>query len=181
MENLISNSYSQEEARKFLQYTLSDADKKAISQAGIDILKNIPKLPYACAHMSALWGTRIRDTTLIPTHVVAGNLFINNRKIFFSDTSSEEVRQVFEKSNYSWDGHVWVSFAGIIGDISIFRTAYSQPKDHWLHQLIINEFGMGRGLLLGTKSNMTYEAKYVLTDKHINSLIKGMQELLTVG
>jgi hypothetical protein len=54
MENLISNSYSQEEARKFLQYTISDADKKAISQAGIDILKNVPKLPYACAHMSAL-------------------------------------------------------------------------------------------------------------------------------
>src|SRR5258708_1370850 len=181
MEHLISNSYSKEEARKFLQYTISDADKEAISQAGIDILKNIPKLPYACAHMSALWGTRIRDTTLIPTYVVAGNLFISNRKIFFSDTSSEEVRQVFEKSNYSWDGHVWVSFAGIIGDISIFRSAYSQPKDHWLHQLIINEFGMGRGLLLGPKSNMTYEAKYVLTDKHINSLIKGMHKMMTVG
>ena len=178
MEHLISNSYSQEEARKFLQYTLSDADKKAISQVGIDILKNIPKLPYACAHMSALWGALIRDTTPIPTHVVAGNLFINKRKIFFSDQSSEEVSQVFEKSNYSWDGHVWVSFAGMIGDISIFRSAYSQPKDHWLYQLIMNEFGPGKGLLLGPKSNVTYEAKYVLTEKHINSLIKGVQTFI---
>lgn len=177
MENLIADSYLYEEARRFAQYTISDADKKAISQAGIDILKNVPKLPYACAHMSALWGALIRDSTDIPTHVIAGNLLMNNRKIFFSDTSSEEVSQIFEKSN-SWNGHVWVSFAGVIGDISIFRSAYLESKDHWLHQLIINEFGTGRGLLLSPKSNMTYEAKYVLTDTNINALIQGMQSLL---
>ncbi len=175
MQNLISNSYSKEEAIRFSQYTISKADKETIAQAGSDILKNTPKLPYACALMSAMWGAFIRDNTYIPTHVVAGNLSINGRKIFFNDDSSEKVKQVFETSNYSWDGHVWVSFAGTIGDISLFRSAYSEPKDHWLHQLIVNEFGQGRGLVLDLPPNMTYEAKYVLTDNQITALIKGFR------
>ena len=175
MQNLISNSYSKEEAIRFLQYIVSKADKETLAQAGSDILKNTPKLPYACALMSAMWGAFIRDNTHIPTHVVAGNLSINGRKIFFNDDSSEKVKQVFETSNYSWDGHVWVSFAGTISDISIFRSAYSKPNDHWLHQLIVNEFGQGRGFVLGSPPNMTYEAKYVLTDNQITALIKGFR------
>lgn len=175
MQDLISSSYSNDEATRFTQYTISQADKKTIAQAGSQILKNTPKLPYACALMSAMWGALIRDNTHIPTHVVAGNLLINGRKVFFNDDSPEKVKQVFETSNYSWDGHVWVSFAGTIGDISIFRSAYSEPENHWLHQLIVNEFGQGRGLVLGAPPNMTYEAKYVLTDNQITALIKGFR------
>jgi hypothetical protein len=175
MQNLISNSYSPEEARRFSQYTISHVDKEKIIQAGREILQNTPKFPYACALMSALWGSYIRDKTNIPTHVVAGNLSINNKKIFFSNNSSEEVAHSFDTSNHSWNGHVWVSFAGTIGDISLFRSAYSEPKDHWLHRLIVNEFGQGRGLVLGTTPHMLYEAKYVLTDDQITSLIRGFQ------
>ncbi|MFL5624704.1 MAG: hypothetical protein ACJ788_03815 [Ktedonobacteraceae bacterium] len=178
VEDLITNSYSKEEARKFSRYTISDADRQAIAQAGRDILTHVPKLPYSCALMSALWGARIRDTTRIPTHVVAGNLLINKRKIFFSNNSSDEVRQVFEKSTYAWDGHVWINFAGIIGDISLFRSAYSESENHWLHQLIVREFGVGKGLLLGAKPNMTYEAKYVLTEENINALINALPSYL---
>jgi hypothetical protein len=175
MQDLISSSYSNDEAIRFTQYTISQADTKTIAQAGSQILKNTPQLPYACALMSAMWGALIRDSTHIPTYVVAGNLLINGRKVFFNDDSSDKVKQVFETSNYSWDGHVWVSFAGIIGDISIFRSAYSEPENHWLHQLIVNEFGQGRGLVLGVPPNMTYEAKYVLTDHQITALIKGFR------
>ena len=42
-------------------------------------------------------------------------------------------------------------------------------------QLIVNEFGQGRGLVLGSPPNMTYEAKYVLTDNQITALIKGLR------
>jgi hypothetical protein len=175
MKELIAQSYSEEEATRFSQYTLSDADKATICQAGIDILKHFPQHPYACAIMSALWGSLIRDKTDIPTHVVAGNLSINNKKIFYNDSSTEEVSHVFKKSNLSWDGHVWVNFAGTIGDMSLFRTAYAQPESHWLHQLVVKEFGIGRGLVFGTQSNMVYEAKYVLTDENINALISGIK------
>jgi hypothetical protein len=178
MQDLISSSYSKEEAGKFFQYTLSNVDTRAIVQAGMDILQHIPQIPYACAHMSALWGARIRDSTSIPTHVVAGNLFMNKRKIFFSDDNLEKVKRAFETSNAAWHGHVWVSFAGRIGDISLFRSAYAEPQEHWFHQLIVQEFGRGRGLLLGPPSNMIYEAKYVLTDENINALIRGMQAFL---
>jgi hypothetical protein len=178
MQDLISHAYSKEEATKFGRYVLSNADMQAIKQAGKDILAHIPQIPYACAHMSALWGSLIRDTTSIPTHVVAGNLFIESKKIFFSNASTEEVKQTFESSNASWDGHVWVSFAGTIGDISLFRSAYAEPNEHWLHQLIIQAFGKGRGLLLAPPSNMLYEAKYVLTDENINALLKGMRTFL---
>jgi hypothetical protein len=178
MQDLISSSYSKDEAIRFSQYITSQADKETIVQAGSEILKSTPKLPYACALMSAMWGAFIRDNTHIPTHVVAGNLLINSRKVFFNDDSSEKIRQVFETSNYSWDGHVWVSFAGTIGDISIFRSAYSEPENHWLHRLVVQEFGQGRGLVLGSPLNMTYEAKYILTDNQITALIKGFRTMI---
>ncbi len=132
MQDLISRSYSEEETMRFSEYKISQADKGTIVQAGNDILKNVPKIPFACALMSALWRSVIKDNTTIPTHVVAGNLLMNSRKIFYNNDPSEKIQQTFETSNYSWDGHVWVSFAGIIGDISFFRSAYSKPKDHWL-------------------------------------------------
>ena len=175
MQNLISHAYSKEEAAKFERYILSDTDMQVITRAGKEILTHIPPIPFACAHMSALWGSLIRDTTPIPTHVVAGNLFINNKKIFFSNASTEQVKQTFETSNASWDGHVWVSFAGTIGDLSLFRSAYAEPNEHWLHQLILQAFGKGRGFLLAPPPNMLYEAKYVLTDENINALTRGVR------
>ena len=39
MQDLISNSYSKEEAIRFSQYTISQTDKETIAQAGSDILK----------------------------------------------------------------------------------------------------------------------------------------------
>jgi hypothetical protein len=90
MQDLISSSYSKDEAIRFSQYITSQADKETIVQAGSEILKSTPKLPYACALMSAMWGAFIRDNTHIPTHVVAGNLLINSRKVFFNDDSPQK-------------------------------------------------------------------------------------------
>ncbi len=84
MQDLISRSYSEEETMRFSEYKISQADKGTIVQAGNDILKNVPKIPFACALMSALWRSVIKDNTTIPTHVVAGNLLINSRKIFYN-------------------------------------------------------------------------------------------------
>jgi hypothetical protein len=67
-----------------------------------------------------------------------------------------------------------VNFAGHIGEISLFRTAYAELVTHWLHQLVVREFGSGKGLLLGVTSNMIYAPKYVLTDEEMTSLIKGL-------
>jgi hypothetical protein len=175
MQDLISSSYSKGEAVRFSEYKISQADKETITQAAKEILKNIPIIPLTCAPMSALWGLIIRNSTSIPTHVAAGNLSINGRKIFYNNDSPEKLKQVFETSNNSWDGHVWVSFAGMIGDISIFRSAYSEPEDHWLHQLIVNECGRGREFILGSPSNMSYEAKYILTDDQITWLLNGFE------
>ena len=163
-----------------MMYTLSDNDKKEIAEHGKEVLSRIPKMPYGCAYMSALWGASIKDHTDIPVEVIAGNLSINNKKIFYSDRSPQSIAQDFKSSNLAWDGHVWVSFAGMIGDISIFRSAYSEPESHWFHQLIVNEFGKGKGLLLGNLPNMEYTAKYILTDDEITSLIQSLGSILTL-
>jgi len=146
-------------------------------QYGREILLRTPKLPYACAHLSALWGAVVKDNTNIPVDVIAGNLTIKGKKVFYSNDSPAKVAQAFQESNFAWDGHVWVSFAGTIGDLSIFRSAYSEAEDHWLHQLIVTEFGKGRGLLLGCPPNMEYADKYILSDNEITSLIQPLVHL----
>jgi hypothetical protein len=106
MRSLIAASYSEQEAEKFLSYKISHDELETIAGLGHQVLQNIPKKGHACAHMSALWGAFVRDKTNIPVHVVAGNLSINDKKVFFNAGSAASIKAEINQSDLAWDGHV---------------------------------------------------------------------------
>jgi hypothetical protein len=179
MHDLIATSYSEQEAEAFSKFTLSKEHEKAILDYGKGVLSFVPPAPFLCTYMSALWGAAVRDKTAIPTHVVAGNLVIDGKKVFYGE-DRESIKHAFTSPNLSWEGHVWVNFAGKIGGISLFRTAYSHEKGHWLHDLIIESFGEGKGFLFGSiPKNLIYDPLYVLTDAEITGLVFSSSKLFT--
>ena len=180
MHDLIATSYSEQEAEAFSKFTLSKEHEKAILDSGEGVLSFVPPIPFLCTYMSALWGAAVRDKTAIPTHVVAGNLVIDGKEIFYSE-DRESIKHALTSPNLSWDGHVWVNFAGKIGDISLFRTAYGHEKGHWLRDLIIENFGEGKDFLFGSiPKNMFYDPLYVLTDDEITELVSSYKVLSTL-
>jgi hypothetical protein len=178
---MIARTYSPEEAERFRRYDLTDFDRQTLIDAGRFVLETVPwsRSANACAHMSALWAAAVRDNSQVPVHAVSGNLSINGRRIYHSDESPAALRAAFSQSSLAYDGHFWIAVPGGVGEVALFRSAYSQPEGHWLRTLVTEEFGPKRGLLFGPVApNMSYTPKFVLTDTEITSLIKAMMEFL---
>jgi hypothetical protein len=172
---LIEQRYSPAEAKAFGSHELADDELTKIGEAAINVLRASKKAAGACAPMSALWAAFIRDHLGTPVHVVAGNLSIGWKKAYYSRSPELWIRDGFLSSSAAWDGHAWLALpGGVIGDISLFRSAYALPEDHWLRQKIEALFGTGRGAYLGPPSSLvTYEPMIVLTDDEITALVKG--------
>lgn len=66
--------------------------------------------------MSVLWTAFIKDNTEYPIHVVAGSLYIDDKKIFGNNATSKQIKDIFSNSNLDWDGHCWVIFGNFICD-----------------------------------------------------------------
>ncbi|MDB9511035.1 hypothetical protein PN499_07560 [Kamptonema animale CS-326] len=183
LSELIKRSYPEEEASKYLEYRLTKEDMKLIVDEAKRILHNFPSIPNSCAPMSAIWTAMIRDNTDIPVHMVAGSLDMMGKRIFGDNMKTNDMSQTFSESNLDWAGHCWVIFGDYIGDISIFRTAYSEHTPKWLGEMIFSVFGEGRGMLLGTPSNLlkyglVYTPSYVLKDSEITGLIRSIELIL---
>lgn len=183
MFKLITTSYDESEAERHRNYELTDEDVEVIQHWAKWTLVNFPPMRNCCAAMSATWGALIRDKTRIPAHVVAGNLSYRGKRLFGDDASAESLAEGLMTSNMAWDGHFWVDFAGAIGDISLFRTAYAESSPQWLRSLITQQFGPGRGMLFATPEGMLengliYEARYVLTDDQISALVRGVPQII---
>ena len=89
----------------------------------------------------------------------------------------------FTGTNLDWDGHCWVIFGNLLGDVSLFRTAYSEASPPALKHKIITEFGEGHGLLISPLESLTqtciaYDAQYVLTDDEITGLYNSARNII---
>ena len=178
IKTLIEKSYDLAEVKKYHDFEPSQSQIQELAGAGQNVLGEFPSQAGACTLMSAMWSATIRDSTDLPIHVVAGSLYIDEHHIFGSNSSANQMKNAFSGKNLDWDGHCWVVFGNLIGDISIFRTAYSPNSPHYLQEKIISNFGKGRGLFVATLDSMiengfTYEPKYILTDSEITGLCKG--------
>lgn len=181
---LIEKSYSINESLKWDSYEVTSQDKNYIVTRGQEILENFPYIPKCCAPMSSMWAALIRDNTNIPAHVVAGCLNFKGKKLFGNDLKTDKIQDVFFNSNSSWDGHCWVMFGHLIGEISLFRTAYKEKQHVWLKRMVIESFGKGRGMLLATLSDaeklgLQYQPQYILTDDQITGLELGARDICT--
>lgn len=60
----------------------------------------------------------------------------------------------------------------MVGDASVFRSAYSEALDHWFRLLVEQSFGTGRGIYIGpANGELAYTPKYVLSDDEILALV----------
>jgi hypothetical protein len=182
LSELIKQSYSEKEASTYVEYSLTQEDCKLIVESAKLVLLNFPSIPNCCAPMSAIWTAMLRDRTDIdiPVHMVAGNLDMMGKRIFGDNKNMLNMNQAFSESNLDWDGHCWVVFGYYIGDISLFRTAYSEQSPEWLRKMVRDRFGEGRGMLLATPSQMLehgliYTPSYVLKDLQITGLVKSIE------
>lgn len=178
--NLITAGRSAAEAAAFKEAQLSEADVQLMADAGRDVLMLVPPAlsPNACAHMAAMWARRIARVSAVPVYVTAGNLAMHGRKIYHSDLSAAALRAEFAASSLAYDGHFWLSIPGGIGEIALFRSAYSEPEGHWFRRLVTQEFGPKRGLFIGRPArSMAYDPKYLLTPLEIDGLLNGADVL----
>lgn len=182
LSRLIATSHSADAAEVYRTFSPTEAHLKILADVGRDVLFHFPRLPGACAAMSALYAARVQTITDAPVYVVAGALSVGTNYIFGKQTASRDWSSSFSESNLSWDGHCWIAFGDFIADVSIFRTAYSENGPPALAAHVAESFGSGRGLLIcrvaETKQlGFRYEPEYVLTEGQITGLIRGAEPL----
>lgn len=174
---LIAESYDATEADRAIAFQPSEFAVEQLVDAGREVLTRFPYKPGTCALMTAMWTAFIRDNTEYPIHVVAGALIIDDKLVFGADPSANQTKGAFSGTNLDWDGHCWIVFGNLIGDVSLFRTAYSDASPFLLKKKILAEFGEGHGLFLCSaedlaRTGIRYDPQYVLTNDEITGLLQ---------
>lgn len=175
--------YSPDEIQNILNYEVSKQDLETVTSIAVSLLKAIPRLSSQCASMSACWSSAIKSQTSIPVCVVTGHLHIADAPLFTQNTPISFSKED-DGNPKQWDGHCWIEFGGYIGDMSIFRTIYSQDFPHPnFKQFLINKFGEKRGFMIANSEQMKswgliYTPVNILADAEINSLIAGLHCIL---
>jgi hypothetical protein len=182
LKHLIRLSYSLQEVARHGNCRVEQRALNDIVALGKEILTHVPPMPGACTLMSALWTARVRDKLNLPAFCVAGDLLIGEQIIWGDRASTtENVAAVFQGIKLDWEGHCWMYVGDYLADASIFRTAYSVHSPPLLNRFIVERFGRGRGMWLGTQegvdaSGLVYVPKHVLTESQVNGVIAGLAQ-----
>ncbi|PKP71969.1 MAG: hypothetical protein CVT83_02310 [Alphaproteobacteria bacterium HGW-Alphaproteobacteria-5] len=179
---LVAAQHGWAAAKAFKAYQMTDADREALSQCAIDLLKIFPSVPGACALMSAALAVGLERCMAAPIHVVAGTLAVGGDPVF-GDRQALNGSQIFSTSNPDWDGHVWVMIGTYVVDISIFRTAYSRQGPARLTKHVDLAFGPNKGLYVDhwkrtRHLGLGYEPQYVLSADEVTSLMGGAYRVI---
>lgn len=177
--DLIRRDVGPTDADLFERYRLSDT--AALTDTAQELLAHTPPLFGQCAAMSAMWAALLRDRYQIPAMVIAGDLIVESCPVFLCNRNIPRPSVDSDLRDQDWGGHCWVEIAGYIADISIFRTARKIDRPSVLKTFIERRFGLGRGMLLLTRSGLRehqieYVPKYVLTEDQMNGLIAAMTD-----
>ncbi|EDM37031.1 hypothetical protein PBAL39_04513 [Pedobacter sp. BAL39] len=162
----------------FLSYQLTEDDMAFIQAAVKDVLRNMPQRAFNCTQISAIWAAIIADHSKIPISVICGDLQYNSKKIFVCNEplpTAEDGTDIIGE----WDGHCWLEFGGFIADASFFRTIYYGNVPETLKEMVVNQFGEGRGSIIATPEQMQQNGfefipKYSLSERQINGIIQGI-------
>jgi len=141
-------------------------------------------MPFLCLPVSATLYAILKDNHNVDAKLVTGDLTYKGQYIFRQDFSIKTAQSdVFQK----WAGHAWVEFGGMICDLSIFRTLYSDEFTKPCRSELVQIFGQGRGCLIASQSIMqvayglSYNAIDYLDDDMATGIIKGFEPLLAHG
>jgi hypothetical protein len=181
--SLIESSYSTTEAEIVLSFRPSNDDVQLLIHAGKKALNLFPNIPGACALMTAMWVACIRSTTKYPIYAIAGSLLVDGIHVFGRTSSANQVKEAFTSTNLDWDGHCWLIFGNLIGDISLFRTAYSDKSPPALKEKVMSVFGEGCDLLINqldslAKLGIVYHPQYALRNDEITHIVNGARTII---
>lgn len=178
LKAVLAQNLEQEQITNFLSYQLTEDDKAFIQTAVKDVLRNMPPKAFNCTQISAIWAAIIADHSTIPVSVICGDLHYNSKKIFVCKEplpTGEERTDIIGE----WDGHCWLEFGGFIADASFFRTIYYGSVPKTLKEMVVNQFGEGRGSIIATpeqlqQNGFEFIPKYRLSELQINGIIQGI-------
>lgn len=178
LKEVLAQNYSPAEIENFFAYTLSQDDEILIKETLQAALDNIPSKALACTQISAAWAAMIEDHSQIPVSVVCGDLSYLGIKLFVCH-SPIPTSAPGSTIKGDWDGHCWLEFGGRIADASIFRTIYHGQVSDRLKNQIKEQFGEGKGTIIGTPEQMTgnhltYTPRYTLSKTQIDGIITGL-------
>ena len=116
--------------------------------------------------MSAAYIWAIEQLGTQPAYLVAGSLYIGDKRIFGEDGEFDGKRS-FSESNLDWNGHAWVAYGDRIADVSILRTARGGTL-HRLASYVAKAFKPTTGLFCCNMETMggfkfRYVSQYVLS------------------
>lgn len=179
IKNLIASSRGLEDADLFSSYKLDNP--KVLVETAKEVLSAIEPSFGACTLMSACWSAFLRDKHNIPAVVIAGDLNINGNTIFKCKENIPQPGKTGKVISKKWDGHCWVEIDNYIGDLSIFRTAYSINRPSLLRNFVLEKFGAGRGALLCPIDEIQilgieYKPKFVLNENQINGIVAALHK-----
>jgi hypothetical protein len=186
LKQLIAASCGAAAATAFAKFRMSDKQRQAVADIGLEILRRHPPIAGACALMGAVYAQALRKRFDGAVHLVAGRLDVDGTRVFGS-TGSIDGPLPFLKSDLDWDGHMWVAIGDYIADISLFRTGRSADGHPALKRMMAREFGNGNTALLvvasadAALSGLEYTPEYVLTQEEIDGLERGAMAILPVA
>jgi hypothetical protein len=176
---LITASFGGEAADAWSKFTVGKADKLVLRDAALKVLNIFPgRKPGACALMSALYSLALEKLGTQSGYVVAGSLYIGEKRIF-GDDGEFNGKPAFSESNLDWNGHAWIVYGDWLADVSICRTA-DAGSPQILSQYIGKELGKGKsgGLLACRMAAMDaegirYVPQYVLSQDQVDAVGRG--------
>jgi hypothetical protein len=182
LRELITASFDAAAADAWSKFTVSEADKLVLHEAALKVLDVFPgRMPGQCALMSALYSLALEKLGSQRGYVVAGSLYIGDKRVFGEDKEFDG-KKLFSESNLDWDGHAWVVYGDWLADVSVCRTA-DAGSPQILARYIAKELGNGKGLLASRMtamdaSGIRYIPQYVLTQDQVDAVGRGALSMI---
>ena len=177
LRELITASFGTVAADAWSKFTVGNAEKLMLHEAALEVLRAFPgRMPGQCALMSALYSLALEKLDSQRGYVVAGSLYIGDKRVFGQDNELVG-KELFSESNLDWDGHAWVVYGDWLADVSVCRTA-DAGSPQILSKYIAKELGKGKGLLACRMaamdpSGIRYVPQYVLTQDQVDAVGRG--------
>lgn len=175
IRDIVQRDISPEAYDEYSSYTLSSPDE--LAEIVTTTLASIPPAFGTCVMMSAGLVAALRAHS-IPAIAVLGDLVVEDIAVFKCSENLPSPSYEGEVINANWDGHCWVEIAGMICDISVFRSAYTTQGSSLLKKFVIEQFGTGKGALLSYPDQlprgMKFNPKHVLNDPQIGFILEGL-------
>lgn len=175
---LITKSYSTNHAKKFTESNLHQDNTSKLKKSCQDIMQMLPPQPFQCALLSATLVEYARQAG-IACYLAAGSLDFKGKRLFNYDPIVEH-NNIVE----NWNGHCWVIFNGVIAEISLFRTSYSEEAPQWLTNMVSETFGRQSGCIIDTISGLesiglVYTPHYIFDDLKLSGLLNSVEQIIS--